>query len=118
MFHQFRHYILIAVLSLIVGIVIGSQIDSGELEEQKDFTFRVVNNCVNALEASRDISRSCSNAYQEAATCVTNINTCNISESRQKLEEYNSQKKEAEGRLKEAVDEADLILEDAKKFLN
>lgn len=89
----------------------------GKVEQQGHLTQRILLNCVGSLKASDQINKSCIGAYNTAATCVSNIKSCDIKKESKKLVEYNSQRQIAEKELQNYIIETGNIVQDAKRIL-
>lgn len=105
-----KRELLIGLSCLFIGALAVFIYMNTELNTNKKLTKRILSNAIGSMEASQTLAQSCSDAYNTATTCVTNINTCNIEEEGKKLDEYNYKRGQAEEII-------DWMSEDMKKII-
>lgn len=91
-----RRETFIFLAGLIIGSAIIFLITNHKIASQKSLTKRILNNSIQSMKASQDLASSCSEAYNTATACVSNLHSCNIKEETKKLDEYNTRRKHAD----------------------
>jgi hypothetical protein len=109
--------ILLIIIAFTLGAVVTYGYSRIELRNTKLIAKRSIGNCIDTLSASQIITDSCSNAYSVVSTCFSDLQTCDLSESKKKLNYYNSQKNIGQTKFKQAEQDMDLILKDAERLL-
>lgn len=66
------------------------------------------------MTASKEISDSCSSAYNTATTCVSNLNTCDIEAEAKKLDDFNYKRGQAEEIIDWMGEDMKKIIEEVK----
>lgn len=102
--------ILIAITAFLLGVGIMYVYSRNELDTNKTFTRRIIDNSINSIEASNVLVNTCSNAYKEFGTCVLDLKSCNLEESKKKLQILNKQKEQAEEQIRSVTKDMDSLI--------
>ncbi len=106
--------LVIGVCGVVFGIVVGYFFMLQKVNHQKDITKRILNNSVQSMTASKQIADTCTQAYNSATTCVSNLNTCDIEAEAKKLDEFNYKRGQAEEIIDWMGDDMKNIIEEVK----
>ena len=105
-----KRELLIGLICLFVGALAVFMYMSTELSSNKDLTKRILSNAIGSMEASQSLAESCSEAYNTATACVSNLSTCNLQEEAKRLDEFNTRRKHADEQI-------DWMNEDMRKII-
>ena len=106
-----KRELIIGILFLFVGALIVFIYMRSEISSNKKLTARILSNAIGSMEASQNLAESCSEAYNTAATCVSNLSTCNLQEEAKKLDLFNARRKNADQQI-------DRMNQDMKKIID
>lgn len=105
-----KPYLLTALISFVLGMGVMFLYTRAEINDNKNITKRIVNNCADSLITSNDLINNCSEAYKSFGACVTNLDSCNLAESASKLDQLNQEKESINLKLKDLTKDIDGIL--------
>lgn len=88
--------LIIGISCILIGVVFTYLLVGNQIKEQKKLTSRILKNSIQSMEASNELANSCADAYKTATTCVSNLQSCNVTEESKKLDEYNTRRKHAD----------------------
>ncbi len=89
----------VAIICILTSSIITYAFTRNEINSQKKLTKRILTNAVKSMETYQQLANSCSQAYNTATICVSNLNTCNLAEESKKLEEFNKQKESVDPQI-------------------
>lgn len=101
---------IIAAIAFLLGLGVMYLYSRNELAVNKTFTRRIIDNCITSLEASNILVNTCSSAYKEFGTCVLDLQSCNLEDSKKKLQTWNKQKEQAEEQIRNATKDMESII--------
>ncbi len=107
-----KREIAIGIFCILVGMLITYLLIGNDVKSQKKLTSRILTNAVQSMEASQSLAESCSEAYNTATACVSNLSTCNTQEETKKLDAFNIKKEQADKKIKVANEELGSIIEE------
>ena len=107
-----KNILFVGFFCFILGLVVMFFISREQIKSQKKLTARILTNSIQSMKASQALANSCSDAYNTATTCVANLKTCNIEEQAKKLDEYNSQRIQADQKINSANQDIQKIIEE------
>lgn len=117
MVHVNSKQIIIALVFFMVGLAVmyfySSNSYKAKLVANKEITLSIIDNSIAAFETTDALVSNCSDAYLEVATCFSDFNSCNLNRSAKRLSELELEKEQIQVKLKEVIEEMDLII--AKK---
>ncbi len=105
-----RRELFIGLICFSVGALAVFMYMNAELSSNKKLTTRILSNAIGSMKASQTLSESCSEAYNTATACVSNLSTCNLQEEAKKLDTFNTRKKHADQQI-------DWMNQDMKKII-
>lgn len=109
-----RKEVVIGICGIASGLVIGYFLMLQKVNYQKDLTKRILNNSVQSMTASKQIADTCTQAYNTATACVSNLNTCDIEAEAKKLDQFNYKRGQAEEIIDWMGDDMKKIIEEVK----
>lgn len=101
---------IIGLIFLIAGFFLAYFMMLQKVNYQKDLTKKILNNSLQSMTSSKEIADTCSEAYQTATSCVSNLDRCDIEAEAKKLDEFNYKRGQAEEII-------DWMNEDMKKII-
>lgn len=110
-------FLLPAIFFFSLGCFAMYMVLKDKVAVQGKLTERILNNCINSLQASDQINKSCVGIYNTATSCISNFNKCSIKSESKKIVEYNQERQKAEKALQYTIIETGNIVNDAKKIL-
>lgn len=102
--------LLIGLTCLLLGALIVFAYAKVELSTSKKLTVRILSNAIGSMEASQALAESCSEAYNTATACVSNLSTCNLEEEAKKLDVFNTKREQSDQQI-------ELMNQDMKKII-
>jgi hypothetical protein len=79
-----KRELIIGTSCLLIGVIITYLLIGNKVNEQKKLTSRILKNSIQSMEASNELANSCADAYKTATACVSNLQSCNITEESKK----------------------------------
>ena len=64
------------------------------------------------MEASQNFAESCSDAYNAASECASNINSCDLKKEAQRLDEFNTEREHADQQIDWMNKDLQVIIEE------
>lgn len=110
--------IIIVVAAFLLGLGGMYLYSRSEIATNKTFTRRIIDNTISALRANDKISHAYESAYSEVILCFSNLNVCNLEESKKKLDTFNNQKEQGEKEIQNTTKDMDQIISDIKNDRN
>src|SRR5438270_1807115 len=105
-------YVVLVIVPFLLGVGATYFYMTSLLEKNKTITRRIIDNCATSMSASQTLINSCSAAYDEVSSCVLNLNTCNMENSKKKLQKLNEQKNDTASKLENATKDLTNIVHD------
>jgi len=102
---------VVGVACLVLGVLITALYLNSKLSSNRKLTARILSNAIGSMEASQNLAESCSDAYNAASRCVSNLSTCNLQKESMKLDEFNTRRKHADQQI-------DLMNKGMEKIIN
>jgi predicted RND superfamily exporter protein len=106
--------IILIVTGFIVGVIATFLFTRSQIQYQKNLTKRILNNSVQSMQATKQIADTCTQAYNTATACVSNLNTCDIEAEAKKLDQFNYKRGQAEEIIDWMGDDMEKIIEEVK----
>lgn len=106
---------LLTTSSFVLGSMLTHLKEREQTQTRKEVTRRILDNCVQAVSLRESLISNCSKAYLEAETCVSNLYTCDINKSKQKLTDLQDEKEILEVKIQEAASETAKIVRAVKE---
>lgn len=106
--------ILIGIAGIAIGFLLSYLLLTQKINYQKNLTKRILSNSVQSMQASKEIADTCSQAYNTATACVSNLNTCDIEAEAKKLDEFNYKRGQTEEIIDWMGDDMKEIIEEVK----
>jgi len=104
--------LIIGISCILIGVVFTYLLVGNQIKEQKKLTSRILKNSIQSMEASKEMADSCTQAYNTATACVSNLQSCNLTEETKKLDEFNTRRKHADTIIDWANEDMKKIIED------
>lgn len=112
-----KREIIIATSFFLIGLIstclLFLSMNRKKFETNRLITLDIIDNCINIFEINDALINNCSEAYSEVANCFSDLNSCDVSMSAQKLEKLDARKRAIQTRLENTTKEIDFII--AKK---
>lgn len=109
-----KKYLMLGLICLAVGFFIAYFLMLQKVNHQKELTKKILDNSLRSMTASKEIADSCTQAYNTATACVSNLNTCNIEAEGKKLDEFNYKRGQAEEVIDWMGEDMKAIIEEVK----
>lgn len=107
-----RKNIIIGIICILAGSLITYALTRTEIQSQRKLTARILTTAVQSMEISQSLAESCSDAYNTATSCVSNLKTCNLEEEAKKLDLFNARRKNADQQIDRMNEDIKKIIED------
>lgn len=104
--------LIIGITCLFIGALIVFIYTKAELSSNKKLIARILSNAIGSMEASQSLAESCSDAYNTATACVSNLSTCNLQEEAKKLDAFNTRRKNADQQIDRMNEDMKQIIDD------
>lgn len=109
-----KESLIFGSVCLVIGVLLSYFLMLQKVNHQKDLTKRILSNSLQSMQASKQIADTCTQAYNTATACVSNLNTCNIEAETKKLDEFNYRRGQAEEIIDWMGNDMKAIIEEVK----
>lgn len=110
--------IAIAIIFLSIGIAISYFYNQNRLKMYKSAGYKVMNNCIQTVQAADSLAKNCGEAYKIVESCVSNLNSCDLESESKKLDSLNKQKSEIEDKISKLTEESGTLIEVVDKTIS